>query len=187
MKGSMRAVRGRTDKILLLAVTLIAFLGVFFLYSATWDRDASGGGVHPLVVKQCIWVLAGLAMMILISGVDYHKMVDVAYITYALSLVALVYLLIFAGERYGARRWIGLGPVTLQPSELVKLTVILALAAFLGERREKIGTLRNYIGLSLFFPRLCSYFFSRILAPHLFWCRYSSQCFLSAAKGSNIF
>jgi len=145
----MRTARGRTDKILLLAVTLIAFLGVFFLYSATWDRDASGGGVHPLVVKQSIWVLAGLALMMLISGIDYHKMVDVAYFAYILSLAALVYLLIFAGERYGARRWIGLGPVSLQPSELVKLTVILALAAFLGERREKIGTLRNYIGAVL--------------------------------------
>jgi len=145
----MPDVRGRIDKLLLFAIILIAFLGVVFLYSATWDKDNAGGEMHPLVVKQTIWVFIGLVFLTIIANMDYLKILDFAYAAYLLNIMALIFLLLFGGERFGARRWISLGPFSLQPSEFVKITVILALAAFIGERREKIGTFGNFIGAIL--------------------------------------
>jgi len=138
--------RGRMDRVLLLGAVLIALLGIVFVYSATWDRADGENIPSALVVKQSMWVLVGLVFLFMTSRADYLKMLDFAYLAYALNLAALVFLLLFGGERYGARRWIDLGPFSVQPSEFVKITVILALAAFLGERRERIGTLKNYIG-----------------------------------------
>jgi rod shape determining protein RodA len=144
----MKARRGwiETDKVLLLAVVLISFLGILFVYSATWGRSDSGTGLNALVLKQGLWVAIGFILLSIIANVNYLKILDFAYLAYGLNLAALVFLLLFGGEHYGARRWIDLGPISLQPSEFAKITVILALAAFLGERREKIGTLGNYIG-----------------------------------------
>ena len=140
------AKRGKIDKALLVAFTTIAILGMFFIYSATWGRENGTLGISAMAVKQAIWVLVGFVFLFVITNLDYRKVLDVAYLAYGLNLAALVFLLMFGGERFGARRWITFGPVSVQPSEFVKITVILALAAFMGERREKIGTLKNFIG-----------------------------------------
>lgn len=148
--------RGKIDKALLYAFIAIAVLGVFFVFSATWGRGESGaGGINALVIKQLIWVLTGFLCLFIITNLDYRMVLNVAYLAYGLNLAALVFLLAFGGERYGARRWITLGPVSLQPSEFMKITVILALAVFLGERREKIGTLKNFLGaIALVLPAI---------------------------------
>ena len=145
----LRAYRGQVDKVLLFCFLLICFFGIVFIYSATWDLWDSGIEFGDHVVKQGMWVIAGLIFMFVIMNMDYIKLMDFAYLAYAVNLLALVFLLLFGGEHYGARRWIDLGPVSLQPSEFVKITFILALAAFLGERREQIGTLKNFIGAVL--------------------------------------
>ncbi|MBU0683497.1 MAG: rod shape-determining protein RodA [Candidatus Omnitrophota bacterium] len=141
----MRAAKGRVDKVLLFTAVLIALLGVFFVHSATWDWQNDGHGLDSLVIKQAVWVLIGLVFLVVVARMDYLRILNYAYILYVLNLAALVFLLLFGGERYGARRWITLGSVSLQPSEFIKITVILVLAVFLGERRERIGTLKNYI------------------------------------------
>ncbi len=135
---------GRVDKLMLLVVFLITILGVVFIYSATWDRDNSGITLNKFVMKQCLFVVIGFILLFIIMNADYMKMLDFAYLAYAINLAALLFLLIFGGERFGAKRWISLGPFSLQPSEFVKITVIFALAIFLGDRREKIGTVKNY-------------------------------------------
>ncbi len=133
------------DKILLTAVLLIALLGVMFVYSATLERGDDVAGINRLVIKQCLWVFTGVILLIVISNMDYIRILDFAYLAYAVNLVLLFFLLLLGGERYGARRWIDLGPFSLQPSEFVKITVIFAVAAFLGGRKEKRGTFDNFI------------------------------------------
>ncbi|MFH1878772.1 MAG: rod shape-determining protein RodA [Candidatus Omnitrophota bacterium] len=173
--------RGKMDKVLLAAVILIAILGIMFIYSATWDTDTTPGGLNPRVVKQSVWVGAGLVIMFIIANIDYRRIIDYAYIVYGLNLILLLFILIFAGERFGARRWIDFGPVSLQPSEFIKINVILVLAAFLGERREKIGTLSNYcLALLLISPAFLLIFLqpdlgtALVLVPILFSMVYIS-------------
>lgn len=142
----MRPKHGKLDRVLLFTAFLIALIGVLSVYSATWDKAAKPGELDPLVIRQIIWVLIGGFFLLVFSNISYLKILDFAYILYGLNLLALLFLLIFGGERYGAKRWIDFGPFSLQPSEFVKLTTILALAAFLGERREKIKNLSSFIG-----------------------------------------
>ncbi|MGB3112245.1 MAG: rod shape-determining protein RodA, partial [Candidatus Omnitrophota bacterium] len=98
---------------------------------------------------QALWVAVGLGLMFIIAQIDYIKILDFAYLAYAVNLVLLVFLLLFGSERYGARRWIAFGPVSLQPSDFIKITVILALAMFLEQRRERVGTIGNFAGAAL--------------------------------------
>ena len=138
--------RGHIDKVLLAASVAISLLGIFFVYSATWDGS---GNISSMVIKQAAWVLIGFFGLFLATNLDYRKVLNYAYPAYILTLIALVFLLVFGGERYGARRWISIGPVSIQPSEFIKLTVILVLAFFIGESREKRGTFRNFAGALL--------------------------------------
>lgn len=184
----MRAARGGMDKVLLSAILLIAFLGIFFVHSATWDWQTESGHFSALVIKQSIWVVIGIILLFILSASDYLKILNYAYIFYILNLLALVFLLVFGGERYGARRWIAFGPVSIQPSEFVKITVILVLAAFLGDRREKIGTIKNYIAsIALVMPAAALIFLQPdlgtafVLVPILF-----SILFVSGEKIKHI-
>jgi rod shape determining protein RodA len=141
----MTTKREQMDKVLLSAVILIMLLAIVFIYSATWDRLSASEGISPLVIKQCLWGVIGLVLLFVVANMDYIRVLDFAYLAYGINIAVLILLLMFGGERYGAKRWIDLGPVSLQPSEFVKITAILALAMFLEERREKIGTLGNFI------------------------------------------
>jgi rod shape determining protein RodA len=137
--------QGKIDKVLLISVILIAVLGVIFLYSATYERGSVQDGLHMRLVKQCLWVIIGIVLLASIASMDYIRILDFAYFSYAANLLLLVFLLFFGGERYGARRWIDLGFFSLQPSEFIKITAIFTLAAFLGSRRERKGSFANFI------------------------------------------
>ncbi len=137
--------RGEMDKILLLLVSIIVLLGVLFVFSATFERGDAAEGINRLVLKQCLWVTVGFVFLLAIANMDYIRILDFAYLAYGANLILLIMLLLFGGEIYGAKRWINLGPFSLQPSEFVKITLVFALAAFLGSRKEKTGTLDNFV------------------------------------------
>ncbi|MDP8298973.1 MAG: rod shape-determining protein RodA [Candidatus Tantalella remota] len=176
--------RGMLDKVMVSTVMLIALCSILFAYSATLDRGDEGGDLSSLVMRQGIWIFVGFVFLFLIANSNYLKVLNFAYLLYALNLAALLFLLFFGGERYGARRWIAVGPVSLQPSEFVKITVILALAAFVGERREKMRSLKTYLGAILIVMPAAALIFLQpdlgtalVLAPILF-----SILFICGAK-----
>jgi len=81
--------------------------------------------------KQLVWVICGIVSMLLISFVNYRTLRQYALYIYGFSILALIFVLIFGKEVAGARSWISLGSfATIQPSEFVKLSMILAIAKF---------------------------------------------------------
>ncbi len=136
---------GKVDLVLLVTVVMIAIVGILAVYSATYVRGQETGHLHPTVVKQIIWIVFGLVLMTIIASLDYVHILNFSYLAYGVTLTLLLYLLIFGGERFGAKRWIDLGFLSIQPSEFAKITVIFVLAAFLGTRKEKSGSLDNYV------------------------------------------
>ncbi len=144
MISRRRATYGRMDSTLLLAAVAIALMAIVFLYSATWDRE-NPRFISDMVVKQCLWVVIGMALLLAIANTNYMSIVNLAYVFYVISLGALLLLFFIGSARYGAKRWIAFGPVSLQPSEFVKIAIILALAAFMGDRRERAGSFGNFI------------------------------------------
>jgi len=108
--------------VLLLCVT--AVVGMAMLYSA------AGGSVNPWASKHAIRFGVGLVVLVAVALVDIRMWFRYAYAFYALSLLLLVGVETLGSIGMGARRWIDLGYFTLQPSELMKVALVLALARY---------------------------------------------------------
>jgi rod shape determining protein RodA len=113
------------DWALLAMVLLLCTISVLEIYSATLHTKYVG--FHT---KQIFWIAAGLAGMFLFAKIDYHKLLDFVPWAYGACLVALVAVLAIGHRVLGAKRWIKVGPMHFQPSEWVKLVLILAVARY---------------------------------------------------------
>jgi rod shape determining protein RodA len=120
------------DWVLLLFVLIICALGITEIYSATLHTKFEG--MH---VKQIYWVLAGVGLMFIMSLVNYQMLLENTWWMYAVSVVSLVAVLIFGKKYLGARRWIDFKLFHFQPSEWVKLILILAMAKYFADYQER--------------------------------------------------
>ncbi len=121
------------DWTLLVFILFLSGLGVLEIYSATYNTRFAGAHV-----RQVYWILAGLGVMFLASLVDYQALLERVHWIYIAALVSLVAVLLFGQKYLGARRWIRLpGGAHFQPSEWAKLIVILALAKFVSDLRQR--------------------------------------------------
>ena len=143
---------------LLLITFLIAGLGLVVLFSAVNAGDPGGGGVqgmHILFKKQMIWVSGSFLIMTLSLFVPY-RMFDKGSILIYLSCIALLAaVLLFGKDVGGSRRWLALGPFTVQPSELMKISLIVVLAStFSGMVTENGLSFNNLLkpGLLMILP-----------------------------------
>lgn len=105
-------------------VACLAAIGTGMLVSV------GGGEFQPWAESHALRFLAGLALVIAMAYVPLSIWRDAAYPAYALGLVALALVPLIGSEALGARRWLALGSVTLQPSEIVKVALICALARY---------------------------------------------------------
>ena len=129
------------DWTLLGIVLLIASIGILNLYGTTVHGEVSG---TPPYLKQILWLLIGLVLMITIAFIEYRFYSDFAYILYTISLVLLLAVLGYGLITSGAQRWVKIGPISFQPSEFVKISLILALAKFFHRPPNRQGySLRN--------------------------------------------
>ena len=126
----------------LLGVALaIASIGILNLYSATAKMEMSG---TPLYLKQIFWLLIGLTVMVTIAFIEYRFYSDFAYIIYVIAFFLLLVVMGYGMITSGAQRWIRIGSLSFQPSEFVKITLIMALAKFFHRPPNREGyTLRN--------------------------------------------
>lgn len=134
------------DWLLILLVLLVAVLGLINLYSAGLHQSLDRG--LPLYRKQINWLLLGLGIMTLVTTFDYRRLARLAYPVYCLSILLLVAVMIAGKVVSGSKRWLALGPLVFQPSELTKVAIILALAAHFCRRDDY----RPLGGRELLFP-----------------------------------
>jgi rod shape determining protein RodA len=121
------------DWLLLTFVLLICGLGIMEIHSATVHTKFAGAHV-----KQLYWVLAGVGVMFLMSLVNYQALLDQIHWFYIASIASLMAVLVFGTKALGAKRWIHMpGGNHFQPSEWVKLILILAVAKFFAEMRQR--------------------------------------------------
>ncbi|MBI2191732.1 MAG: putative lipid II flippase FtsW [Planctomycetes bacterium] len=130
-----------TEATVRLVVFVLLAFGCVVVYSTATGLPPVGGA-DPLgyVKKHVIFALASFVLMLAFSLVDYHQFLTdrVRWVTAGVTLALLGIVLLFPPIN-GARRWIHLGALSFQPSELAKLTVVLFLARFLSDRRERMG------------------------------------------------
>src|SRR2546425_801813 len=121
------------DWLLLLFVLLICGLGVMEIRSATTYTKFAGAHV-----KQIYWIMGGLAGMFLMSLLNYQVLLDRVHWFYIVAVASLMMVLIFGQKYLGARRWVKMpGGMHFQPSEWVKLILILAVAKYFADLHHK--------------------------------------------------
>ena len=130
---------------LVLLITIIAGIGIAMQYSV------AGGSWSPWADKQLLRFVIGFVLMIVVAMVDIRFWMNFAYPAYIVSLLLLVAVEVAGHAGLGAQRWIALGPVDLQPSEPMKIALVLALARFLhGQSVDEVSKpLRLIIPLAM--------------------------------------
>jgi len=144
------------DWTLLILVLLISSIGLLNIYSTGYSL-ADFKQSH-LYIKQVQWIFIGLACMGVAFCIDYRLISGYAYIIYAFSLLLLIGVFLYGDVAHGSQRWIVIGGFSFQPSELVKLTMILALARYFDVHKTDKG----YSLRELFVPFLI------VVIPFLF-------------------
>lgn len=125
------------DYSLLFTIVFLTIFGLIMIYSASSYKaqmDYDGNAAY-FMTRQGIIALAGFVVMIVISKMDYHWYAKVYHLALAVAWVLMIAVSLFGRKVNGKRRWLGVGTLSFQPTELVKIVVIVALAAFI----TKIG------------------------------------------------
>ena len=147
-QGSAR----RFDWILLAVVLVICTLGVTFIWSASYHRSDDSGDWEPSAqpVFQIVWVAVGLAVFLMLLVPDYTHFMKAAYPLYVLGVLLLVGLF-FTPKFHNVHRWYRLGTFLFQPSEFMKVIMVLALARYLTYRENyrQLGGLVGPLVLTL--------------------------------------
>jgi len=133
-----RKLPAKADPGIWVPALILMTAGTFLVLSASAilasDRFSGSGFFW---IRQLIWWAAALAAMHVCSRLNYRKLARFAPVLLLLGFVALVAVL-WAEPIRGARRWLHLGPVTIQPSELFRLAYLMFLAYSLSRRQEKV-------------------------------------------------
>lgn len=134
----------------LLALTLmLASIGLVILYSAETAGIESPQKI--LFYKQIVWYSIGLTVMVVCFLFDYKMLDRWAHVVYLLNVCLLIGVLYFGKSAGGSRRWLDLGPISIQPSELCKIAVIIVLARYYSKLVKTDGfTLRELVAPFVF-------------------------------------
>jgi rod shape determining protein RodA len=131
---------GQVNWLLVFLLCLVAAVGFAMLYSA------AGGNLAPWASRQMLRFALGLALLLAIALVDVRFWLRWAYLIYAAALGLLGFVEVAGDIGKGAQRWIDLGLIQLQPSEVMKIALVLALARYFHwVPIEDIGRLRTWI------------------------------------------
>lgn len=134
------------DLFFLAAVLLLAGWGVVCVYAASsYNAEVQYGDEFYFFKKQLIGFVLGTAAMAGVSFIPYEKLkkIGIPALVVSLALLALVFIPGVGRSNYGATRWIGIGPITIQPSELAKLGFVLFTAGYFAKDPARMRTLRG--------------------------------------------
>jgi len=121
---------------LVLLVVTTAAIGLLNLYSSTASWNMLG---QPIYLKQLYWLLLGLTIALSLTVFNYRHLEHMAIGAYLACISLLAGVLIFGKTTMGATRWIDVGLFNLQPSEIMKIVIIIALAAYFSRHESPSG------------------------------------------------
>jgi len=130
-----------SDRILFGAVVILVLFGALMVFSASavLASERFGNSYHFLI-RQVLWAVVGLAVMVGVMHLDFPRLANPRLIFPVLGLqLILLVVVLFADRAHNAHRWLRLGPMNFQPSELTKLVLVVFLAYFLRLRRGAVN------------------------------------------------
>jgi rod shape determining protein RodA len=119
------------DWLLVFAALGLSTISLIEIYSSTMTLVGEN-----YFLRQLAWVVVGMVCLFIVAAIDYHVLSEHIPWLYLAALVALIYTLVFGDRIAGAKSWVKLGPVGFQPSEMIKMVVVIAVARYLSELRS---------------------------------------------------
>ncbi|MDP6125316.1 MAG: rod shape-determining protein RodA [Candidatus Latescibacteria bacterium] len=128
---------------LLSATIALILIGLAAIYSATFRAETAR--IAGLAGQQGVWAVLAVIGLVAAAWIPQRIWAALAYPLFGVSLLALLIVLGFGARGMGAERWLVLGPLRIQPSEMAKLATVLALARYLSDRRANLSELSDVV------------------------------------------
>ncbi len=144
MIARLRSLFGDIDWYILAAALVLMVVGILFIFSS--GMTSTGVLVSNEYLRQIAWVSLGLIFLVLFIILDYKRIKDSSLPIYLAILVVLVYTRLFGRVVNGARSWIGIGELGVQPSEFAKIATILYLSKYLESTQHALSDFRRFLG-----------------------------------------
>ncbi len=135
------------DPVLMLAALALVAMGGLLIYSASLTQFGSpslGDLGHP-VIRQAAFATVGLIVALGIARANYRVLGVLSVGMYVAAIAVLAFVVVAGEATYGSRRWIEIAGTPVQPSEIAKLVVIIALAKYLSDHQDSIGELKVFL------------------------------------------
>ncbi len=130
-KPRLRALSS-VDLGLAVSALLLTAIGLLTVHSASSEMPVD------YLPRQALWVGIGVVLLLVVMSIDYHVLLDLSLVLYALGLASLVLVLFVGVERGGAANWLQIGPFQFQPSEFAKLATCLLVARYLAGLNRRV-------------------------------------------------
>ena len=131
---------------LLFTVIFVTVFGLVMIYSASsYTAQLMYGDAGYFMKRQALIAAGGFVVMIIVSKINYHFFAKFAVISYVLSYVLMIAVSLVGRVVNGKRRWLGIGPLSFQPTEFVKVALIVTLAVVITRMGGHINRLKNMV------------------------------------------
>jgi rod shape determining protein RodA len=128
--------------LLALVAALLCF-SLFCVHSASYE--AATGTYEAYGQKQMTWIMVGIVAFFAVQVIPYRRMLQGAPVYYILGLIALALVFVIGTKINGSRRWFSFGSIRVQPSEFMKLALVVMLAQIVGETEEAVKSFKGWI------------------------------------------
>ena len=139
-------------------VLFLVGFGALMVYSASfYSAEYHYGNKYFFLIKQIFGIVLGIVSMIVFYFVDYHFLKKIKYYLLGITLIMLVLVFIpgIGVENYGAKRWISLLGVSIQPSEIAKFSLVIFVASYMSDNHEKMKSLKGLFPVLIVAGVLC--------------------------------
>ena len=158
---------GKLDITFLSLVLILLSIGLVMLFSASYAYSYTYfGNSYKFISRQAIFAVIGVALMLIISRIDYHILKKFSWIIYIFTIGLLVAVLLLPpmSDELNVKRWIAIGSFSFQPSEIAKFAIIVIFAAWLSANGEKIKKFKYVVWMVFLLGAVCALVVSE---PHL--------------------
>ena len=134
--------KGSIDLTFLTILLIILGIGLVMMFSASYSYAYTNyGNSYRFITRQAAFAVVGVALMLFISRIDYHKLMKISWLVYGVSLILLVLVYLLPAVE-GVHRWIIIGPINFQPSEIAKFAIVLLFSHLISINYNNMRTFK---------------------------------------------
>ncbi len=158
---------GKLDITFLSFVLVLLTIGLVMMFSASYAYSYEYyNNSYRFILKQAIFGVVGVWVMLFVSRIDYHILRKFAWLIYIVTMIMLLILIIAPPMAKGmdVKRWVIIGPINFQPSEIAKFSIILLFSSLIAANHNRMGDIKVVLFLMTLLAGMCVLVF---LEPHI--------------------